>query len=158
MQQRLRHANPNDLAAVQEIVRLAYSQYIARIGREPGPMGDDYAALIGKGRVHVAERDGVIEGILVLIPQDDAMLLDNVAVAPAAHGTGLGKMMLTFAEQTAREAGYDAIELYTNVAMVENIALYARNGYVETHRLEEKGLRRIYMRKPLKEARPDATL
>jgi ribosomal protein S18 acetylase RimI-like enzyme len=145
----LRPATRDDLAAAKEIVRAAYSHYIVRIGRKPGPMLDDYAALIGDGRVHVAERHGVVQGLVVLIPQDDAMLLDNVAVAPDAQGSGLGRMMLEFAERAAVEAGYRAVKLYTNEAMAENIALYTRIGYEETHRVEENGLRRIYMRKRL---------
>jgi ribosomal protein S18 acetylase RimI-like enzyme len=148
----LRPAARDDLAAVQEIVRAAYTRYIARIGREPGPMLDDYAALIGEGRVHVAERNGIVQGVLVLIPQEDSMLLDNVAVAPEAQGSGLGRMMLEFAERAAIEAGYPGIRLYTNEAMTENVALYARNGYAETHRVEEKGLRRVCMHKPLRKA------
>jgi len=150
----LRLATPADLATVQEIARAAYGHYIARIGREPGPMLDDYAALIGAGRVHVVEQDGGVEGFVVLIPQEDAMLLDNVAVAPDAQGAGLGRLMMAFAEWAAVEAGYGAIKLYTNEAMTENIALYARIGYAETHRAEEKGLRRVYMRKPLGPAGP----
>jgi GNAT superfamily N-acetyltransferase len=145
MNAQLRPATESDLAAVQHIVRTAYEQYVARIGRKPGPMLDDYAMLIREGHVYVASRHGVVAGILVLIAQSDAMLLDNVAVAPEAQGTGLGRLMLSFAEQKAREAGYRFIKLYTNEAMVENIALYTRIGYAETHRVEEKGLRRVYM-------------
>ena len=92
MTHRLRLATRDDLASVQKIVQAAYAHYIARIGREPGPMLDDYAALIDAGRVHVGMRDGVVQGILVLIPQNDAMLLDNVAVAPEAQGSGLGRL------------------------------------------------------------------
>jgi hypothetical protein len=33
--------------------------------------------------------------------------------------------------------------------MTENIALYGRIGYAETHRATEKGLNRVYMAKPL---------
>ena len=145
----LRPATHDDLAAIEEIVRAAYTPYRARIGRDPGPMRDDYEALIREGRVHVAVRDGSVEGILVLIPQDEAMRLDNVAVAPGAQGSGLGRAMLAFAERAAIAAGYGAIALYTNAAMTENIALYARLGYAETHRIEEKGLQRVYLRKPL---------
>ena len=148
----LRPATSDDLTAVEEIVQAAYTHYVARIGREPGPMVDDYAALIGEGRIHVAEREGLVLGIIVLIPRDDAMLLDNVAVAPKAQGSGLGRLLLAFAESAALQAGYGAIELYTNEAMTENIELYVRIGYTETHRVEEKGLRRVYMRKPLSEA------
>ncbi len=57
--------------------------------------------------------------------------------------------MLEFAERAALALGYRSIKLYTNEAMTENIGLYSRMGYVETHRAEEKGLRRVYMAKPL---------
>lgn len=145
----LRLARPEDQPAVEALVHAAYSPYVLRNGLLPGPMRDDYGALIGDGRVHVAERDGAILGLLVLLPQEDALLLDNVAVDPALHGTGVGRVLLQFAEQAAREAGYRAIRLYTQEIMTENVALYARIGYRETHRAEEKGLRRIYMLKTL---------
>lgn len=145
----IRPAVPADLAAVEAIVRDAYGRYISRIGREPGPMLDDYASLIGDGYVHVAVRDAVVRGVLVLVPQVDAMLLDNVAVARAAQGTGVGRSLLEFAERSAMAAGFGKIKLYTNEVMTENIALYDRIGYVETHRAEEKGLRRVYMVKSL---------
>ena len=146
----LRAATSDDLGAVEDVVRSAYCHYVPRIGREPGPMLDDYNRLIREGRVHVVEDDGVVRGVLVLIPQDDAMLLDNVAVSPAAQGLGLGRKLLEFAERTAVNAGYQSIRLYTNEAMTENIELYTRIGYSETHRVEEKGLRRVYMVKPVR--------
>lgn len=130
-------------------MRRAYAHYVSRIGRKPGPMTDDYSALIAAGRLYVAERDNAVLGILVLIPERDAMLLDNVAVDPVAQGSGLGRRMLEYAEQAAREAGYRTIRLYTNEAMTENISLYSRIGYAETHRAEEKGLKRVYMSKTL---------
>ena len=57
--------------------------------------------------------------------------------------------MLEYAEQASRDEGYRSIKLYTNEAMTENISLYSRNGYSETHRAEEKGLKRVYMVKGL---------
>ena len=152
MSQRIRPATPTDLDVVQKIAREAYTHYIARIGREPGPILDDYSVLISERRVWVIEHDGIVQGLLVLIPQTDAMLLDNVAVSPRAQGLGLGRMMLAYAEQAAIVAGYRFIKLYTNEAMTENIALYSRIGYAETHRVEENGLRRVYMVKPVSRA------
>jgi len=145
----IRPATQDDLRFVEAIVHAAYVHYVPRIGREPGPMLDDYAALIGQGSVHVVEHDARVRGVLVLIPEAGAMLLDNVAVSPEAQGLGLGRQLLAFAEREAVSAGYRVIRLYTNVAMVENILLYSRVGYVETHRGEEKGLRRVYMEKVL---------
>ncbi|GAA5235268.1 GNAT family N-acetyltransferase [Verticiella sediminum] len=74
------------------------------------------------------------------------MLLDNIAVAPEAQGQGLGRKLLHFAERQAMDAGFNNICLYTNEAMTENLGLYLRIGYVETHRAEDCGLRRVYMR------------
>ena len=149
MARQLRIATADDRPAVEAIVEAAYKHYVARIGRKPGPMLDDYGALIEAGRVHVMENDGTPKGVLVLIPEADAMLLDNIAVDPSAQGAGLGREMMNFAEDAARNAGYKAIRLYTNAMMTENIALYTRAGYVETHRGVEKGLHRVYMTKQL---------
>ncbi|KAF7585182.1 hypothetical protein BBP40_011852, partial [Aspergillus hancockii] len=81
-----RLATSSDKLTIETLVKEAYTPYIERIGRKPGPMLDDYGALIDAGRVHVVEKDGVVSGVLVLIPEEGTMLLDNVAVAPAAQG------------------------------------------------------------------------
>jgi ribosomal protein S18 acetylase RimI-like enzyme len=147
MERELRVATGDDLGAVEAVVQAAYGHYEVLLGRKPAPMLDDYAALIRAGRVHVVEHAGAVGGVLVLLPQEDSLLLDNIAVSPAAQGLGLGRAMLEFAERAAAEAGYRVVTLYTNEKMVENIALYTRVGYRETHRAEEKGLRRVYMSK-----------
>jgi ribosomal protein S18 acetylase RimI-like enzyme len=149
----IRPAQPADQAAIEAIVEAAYAPYVARIGRKPGPMLDDYAAQIVSGSTHVLEAEGRVVGFIILLAKPSALLLDNVAVAPASHGRGFGAELLRFAETAAREAGLPAITLYTHVKMVENIALYQRIGYVETHRAVEAGLHRVYMTKTLAEIR-----
>ncbi|KAE8366234.1 acyl-CoA N-acyltransferase [Aspergillus caelatus] len=144
-----RLATSSDKLTIATLVNEAYTPYIERIGRKPGPMLEDYGAQIDAGRVYVVEKEGVMSGILVLIPEEGTMLLDNVAVAPAAQGVGLGKRLMGFAEGKARESGFERIRLYTNEKMVENLRIYERLGYVETHRGWENGLRRVYMVKVL---------
>ncbi len=92
--------------AVEAIIEAAYSPYIPRIGRKPGPMLDDYGALIAEGCVHVVVAGGRVQGILVLRPEQDAMLLENIAVAPAAQGRGYGRILLDFAERAAAAGGF----------------------------------------------------
>jgi ribosomal protein S18 acetylase RimI-like enzyme len=145
----IRLACAADVAAVTSIVKEAYSIYVARNGKIPGPMRDDYTALIDAGRVHVLEDQAEILGLLVLIPERQSMLLDNVAVAPRAQGRGFGVRLIAFAEQKARNAGFAEIRLYTQEVMVENLALYSRLGFRETHRAVEIGLNRVYMSKTL---------
>lgn len=145
----LRPAEARDGRAVAAIVDAAYTPYVARMGKKPGPMLDDYADLISRGRVTVLVTADGVAGLVVLVPEADAMLLDNVAVAPAAHGRGFGRMLIDFAEDAARRSGYTTIRLYTHETMVENARLYARLGYVETGRRDVGGYRRIYMEKTL---------
>ncbi|GAA4252340.1 GNAT family N-acetyltransferase [Dactylosporangium darangshiense] len=137
---------PGDAEAVRALVRAAYAHYVPRIGREPAPMSADYEALIAEGRVWIAGRPPV--GVLVLIPREDHLLLDNVAVAHRARGTGVGAALLAFAEERARALGLPRIRLYTNAAMHENLAYYPRHGYTETHRTSESGFHRVYFEKP----------
>jgi GNAT superfamily N-acetyltransferase len=145
----IRLACAADRAAIVALVHEAYAVYVPRIGLPPAPMLDDYAALIADGRVHVLEDETGVAGIVVLIPKAHAMLLDNVAVAGAAQGRGYGRTLIAFAEATARAAGYGTIRLLTNERMTENLARYPRLGYVETHRDEEDGRRRVHFAKRL---------
>ena len=69
-----------------------------------------------------------------------------------AQGTGLGKLLLDFAETEARKAGFDSIYLYTHEKMTENRALYSRRGYVEFEPHLDSPPFLVYMRKPLAEA------
>ena len=91
-------------------------------------------------------------GVLVIREAGDALELENVAVDPAAQGLGHGRALVSFAETRARERGLTAVELYTNEAMVENLALYAKLGFVETERRVEDGFRRVYFSKALDSA------
>jgi ribosomal protein S18 acetylase RimI-like enzyme len=137
------------VSAVAEIVDQAYRNYIARMGKPPGPMLDDYAARVLEGLVWLLEEGSVIAGIIVLLPATDYLLLDNIAVSPARQGLGLGRRLLAFAEAEALRRGYAEIRLYTHQTMVENQRLYASIGYEETGRGTEAGYERVFMRKQL---------
>ena len=145
----IRPARPEDADAVRRLVRDAYGHYVARLGKPPGPMLDDYAERIADGQAWVLEDDGALAGLLVLEDVADALLLDNVAVAPAAQGRGHGRALVAFAEAEARRRGHARLRLYTNVLMTENLALYGRLGFQETAGVSEKGYERVYMAKEL---------
>ena len=145
----VRAAVAADAAGIAECVRAAYVPYVERIGRPPGPMLDDYDRVVREHRAYVLEEGGEIVGALVLIEKEDGLLLDNVAVLPARHGEGIGRRLLEHAESEARRLGYGHLDLYTHERMTENVALYARIGYVEVDRRTERGFPRVYMRKRL---------
>lgn len=145
----IRPAAHGDVSAVGHIVFAAYTKYIERIGQPPGPMRDDYAARVAEGSVWVAEGDGGVLGLIVLLPQEDHLLLDNIAVDPAAQGQGVGRALLAFADAHARTGGISELRLYTHEKMTENIELYTRIGWQETGRYRQDGFDRVFFRRVL---------
>jgi ribosomal protein S18 acetylase RimI-like enzyme len=145
----IRAATAADVSVIAQIVEDAYRPYISRMGKPPGPMLDDYTARVSEGVVWVIQEGNTVAGLIVLLPKLDHLLLDNVAVAPARQGFGLGRLLLGFAEAEAVRGGYREIRLYTHQTMIENQRLYAALDYEETGRGTEEGYDRVFMRKRL---------
>ncbi len=149
MPRSVRPAGLEDAAAIRELVRAAYSKYVERIGKEPAPMLEDYAALIEAGEVWVSVEDGEVLGVLVMRPAEGHLFVDNVAVGPQHQGRGLGRELVAYAEEKATAHGLPEIRLYTNEKMHENLAVYGGLGFEETRRKLDGGYRRVFMRKRL---------
>lgn len=146
----VRAARPGEAAAVAALVETAYAPWVPVVGQRPGPMDDDYAGRIARGEAFVvAEASGALAGLVVLEEKGGALWLDNVAVAPAYAGKGLGRRLIRFAEAEARRRGHDAIRLYTHQRMERNVALYRGLGYAEIGRGVEQGFARVFMEKRL---------
>jgi GNAT superfamily N-acetyltransferase len=145
----IRCAGLGDVDAIRAIAAAAYQKYVLRIGRAPAPMTADYAQAVRDGQAWAAIEDGQIVGFAVLIARPSYLLLENVAVLPAAQGRGIGARLLALAEEHARGLGLGEIRLYTNEAMTENLAYYPRHGYAETHRARQDGFHRVFFRKPI---------
>ncbi len=146
----LRRATPADVAALERVAAAAYTPYLPRMaGQRPGPLDADYAAAVATTEAWVALDAGEVVGFLLLVAEDDAVLLDNVAVHPSHHGRGVGRALLSHAEDRAHALDLPRLRLYTHVSMVENQRLYERIGYVETHRATDHGLTRVFYEKRL---------
>jgi ribosomal protein S18 acetylase RimI-like enzyme len=145
----LRPAAPGDVAAVTGVVNRAYSIYLSRMDRDPAPMTDDYAALVAADRVTVAVDDERVAGAIVCWIVDGDMYVDNVAVDPAAHGRGVGNMLLEHAVDQARRCGCSRVWLYTNAVMTENVGFYERRGFSQYDRRIDGGYDRIFFERRL---------
>ena len=146
---KLRAATAADVPRLTELVDAAYGPYVERIGGLPRPMRDDYADVVSRRDVTVAEAEGGIVGLVVTGVAEEGYLIDNVAVDPAHQGTGVGRALLEHAETAARAAGYDSVYLYTHEKGWENLALYERIGYAEYARRPFNDWTIVYLRKPL---------
>ena len=130
----LRRALPEDAEAIRDLVRQAYAKWVPLIGREPKPMNADYDHAVRAHLVWVMCDLEQIAAVLEMIPHPDHLLIENIAVAPSHQGQGLAKQLMAFAETIAHELELSELRLYTNERFAENIALYTRLGYRETHR------------------------
>jgi ribosomal protein S18 acetylase RimI-like enzyme len=146
----IRRATPTDVDAVAALARKAYEKYIARIGRVPEPMGADYAAIVAEGDTWIAvDPAGLIIGALTLRDGGDHLLIWSVAVAPAQQRSGIGRLLLDWAETQASARNRAELRLYTNERMTENQAIYERHGYIRTRREERADRVLIHMAKRL---------
>src|ERR1022692_5231049 len=122
----VRLADDADVARIRMIVMAAYEHYVPRIGRAPAPMSADYAHAVRSRQAWAAVQDGEIAGLVILVPQPGHLLLENVAVLPAAQGRGVGARLMNLAEDRARSLNLSEIRLYTNEAITENLSYYPR--------------------------------
>ena len=107
----IRLAEAGEADAVRALVRGAYGRWIERLGREPSPMAGDSAQRIADGQLWILEEEGEIVGLVVPTERPEALLIQNVAVAPASQGKGHGRRLIAFAEEEARRRGYDEVRL-----------------------------------------------
>ena len=76
-------------------------------------------------------------------------MIENVAVAPVFQGRGLGRHLLTHAEQLALDLGYAEVRLYTNKMFEANVRLYLAVGYrIDREETSALGVT-VYMSKPI---------
>lgn len=142
----IRKARADDAEALAACMDAAYRPYMERLGDAPlPPMTVDYHEEIASYPVWVVEADATVVGGLVLMPEGDGMTVANVAVHPNFQGHGLGRSLMSFADEEAQRQGYTAMHLATHVLLTENIAFYEHLGWSETSRDDS----RVYMKKML---------
>lgn len=146
----IRRAAVDDTVAVAAISDAAYSKYVVRIGRKPRPMTVDYAELMVNHDIWLLTQDETPIGVLVLKREQDHLLIYSVAIQPEYQHRGYGRNLLKWAEALGEQGGYHEMRLYTNAQFEENIRLYERVGYRESHRepLQDGGTI-VYMSKAI---------
>ncbi|MBW4707172.1 GNAT family N-acetyltransferase [Roseobacter sp. YSTF-M11] len=89
---------------------------------------------ISRNSVWVATKSGLVVGGAIVIVQNPDAVLTNIAVAPVARGTGLGRALMARVEDDCRRLGVHRLTLSTHVLMPRNIALYQHLGWQESGR------------------------
>ncbi len=85
---------------------------------------------LANGECRVAEIAGEIVGVYVLARLDvETMEIMNIAVDERMHGRGIGRKLIGDAIQTARELGYQSLEVGTGNSSIGQLALYQKCGF-----------------------------
>ncbi|MDC9836589.1 GNAT family N-acetyltransferase [Rhizobium binxianense] len=101
---------------------------------------------------HVAIDGEKLIGCLFLRPEADCLYVGKLAVLPEVQGKGLGKRLLTIAEETAAALGLRALRLETRIELTDNHAVFAAWGFSRTAEKAHPGFTRstfVEMRKVL---------
>lgn len=124
-----RRAAAEDAATVAAITNAAYAKWVPVIGRKPKPMVADHTAAIRDHIVELTSLNGKVVGLIELVLAADHLLLENIAIDPAAQSQGIGRRLMQRVEERATEMGYRMVRLYTNQAFATNLDFYRRLGY-----------------------------
>ena len=110
----------------------------------------DYDAAVLAHRFDLIEAGGELAALIETTPDDDQLLIVNVAVKPAFQGRGLGVRLMRHAEALAAQARLKGMRLYTNKLFAANVALYEALGYrLDGEEAFPGGVVRVNMSKPL---------
>ncbi|MBE6451074.1 MAG: GNAT family N-acetyltransferase [Alphaproteobacteria bacterium] len=87
----------------------------------------------------VESLDDKLVGGLILAPVDDENIrLMQVAVSPKCQGQGVGRALVEYAQNRAKDAGFSKIVMH---AMLSVVAFYEKMGYEQEGNLfEEQGI------------------
>ncbi|CAN7579197.1 GNAT family N-acetyltransferase [Neorhizobium sp. LjRoot104] len=93
------------------------------------------ASLARKARdetAFAAIEGGRLVGCVFCKPEPGFLYIGKLAIAPASQGKGIGRRLLTIAEEIARESGLPALRLETRIELTGNHATFARWGFART--------------------------
>ena len=129
-----RQAMQSERAAVERVLRAAFTAYVRRLGRELSDTYDWLEAAILDGRVHAGVEDGRIVGAVVTERGNDGLYIRLLAVDPERQGSGIGGWLLERTADAAREDGLAELSLHTAEIMDDLLRLYRRHGFREIRR------------------------
>ena len=125
---RFRRAADNDRGAIEALQHAAYSREHL-LGLEPPPLKADYADILTRMEVWLAEERDRLRGVLILHVRPDDLLIWSIAAAPDAQGQGLGQILLDAAEVRAGQLNRCTIRLNTGAVQQNLIGWYGRHDY-----------------------------
>ena len=116
----IRPWEPRDRPAVQALLKL---------------LSEDAEVTASDAPAYVAERDGAVVGMVTLCVfttlTGAKAYLDHLVVAPGSRGSGIGRALVEYAIERARDAEASRVDLTANATKHAGHALYRSLGFEE---------------------------
>jgi ribosomal protein S18 acetylase RimI-like enzyme len=78
----------------------------------------------------VAELDSSVIGVIALLPKStDNVEIMNIAVDVNLHGKGIGRKLIKYGIETAKQKGFKRVEIGTGNSSIGQLALYQKAGF-----------------------------
>jgi predicted N-acetyltransferase YhbS len=142
----IRPGRDGDAAAVAALWTEGYSGRGDAEGRQAPYAEVEYADSARAGQVFVAEQDGEVVGVIVFFPPGTATWqvgrgeagLSRLVVGESARGRGVGRALVELCTAQAREAGAEAIVLWSRPYQRDAHRLYESSGYRRAPRRDSR--------------------
>jgi putative acetyltransferase len=161
----LRYAHDDDAAAVIALIAGVWAEYpgktLVAAADMPELLRPASAYVACDGRFWVVEVRGEIVGTIALQPSTETGVveLQKLYVAREMRRNGLGAFLCQLVEREGRRRGAHAIELWSDIKLLDAHRRYERLGYVRGEALktynDTSGTVRFYYRKALDPELPD---
>lgn len=133
---RVRVAHDSDSEAVAILLRDAFAEFVpfytVAAFAATTPEANELRHRLSEGPIWVAEGGDRIIGTVSALPRPAGVYLRGLAVAPAARGHGVARLLLDAVEAFARECNAARIHLRTTPFLFGAIRLYEAAGFVRT--------------------------
>lgn len=122
---------PEAAGEVHRLTQLAFGGY----GWLRPPSGalreteDDVRRDLAQHGGAVARRSGAAVGALRLVVEPDRLVVRRVAVDPSQQGRGVGRALMEWAHEHARQLGVGSVRLGVRAQLPGNLAFYEGLGY-----------------------------
>lgn len=129
----IRPATPEDVQAIEMVLRQAFAEYEALYTPEALSATTPPASLLGQrlaeGPTWVVTQDAAIVGTVSAVLKDTGVYVRSMAILPTQRGQGLGRWLLQEVEAFARAHNAARLFLSTTPFLARAIRLYEQFGF-----------------------------
>ena len=141
----MRKAVLSDIKDIMTIITLTVTEMHAYLNYQwddSYPLEKDFLADINEGDLYVSERDGKLVGFVCVNKSEpveycgldwssskDVMVIHRMAVHPKYRRKGVGRELMTFAEDLALKSNIEYLKTDTNSINEKMMSLFLKSGY-----------------------------